>query len=54
MRTVSKHPNVIKLYETYVGEKTYYFVMELIEGGTMWEDIKRRAYKENLYNANET
>lgn len=29
---LSDHPNVIKLYETFEGENTYYFVMEIVEG----------------------
>jgi serine/threonine protein kinase len=32
MRTLTNHPNVIKLYETFEGDNTYYFVMEIVEG----------------------
>lgn len=32
MRTLDDHPNVIKLYETFEGENTYYLVMEIVEG----------------------
>lgn len=32
MRTLYDHPNVIKLYETFEGENTYYLVMEIVEG----------------------
>lgn len=32
MRTLTNHPNVIKLYEIFEGENTYYFIMELVEG----------------------
>jgi len=33
------HPNVIKLYETYEDTKYLYLVMELCEGGELFDKI---------------
>lgn len=43
MRSVNDHPNVIKLVEVYEGENTFYFVMEISEGPSLYEEIKRHA-----------
>jgi serine/threonine protein kinase len=32
MRQLTNHANIIKLYETFEGENTFYFVMEIVEG----------------------
>ena len=40
LRRVSNHANVIKLYETFEGESTYYLLMELVEGITLYDQIK--------------
>jgi len=33
------HPNVIKLYETYEDSKNIYLVMEMCEGGELFDRI---------------
>ena len=43
MRTLCNHDNIIKLYETFEGENTYYFVMEILEGASLYDEIKRHA-----------
>lgn len=43
MRAVSDHENVIKLYEVYEGENTFYFVMEISEGPSLYDEIKKHA-----------
>ena len=41
MRKVNEHNNVIKLYEVFEGENTYYFVMELSNGCSLYDEIKK-------------
>jgi len=43
MRALSYHDNIIKLYETFEGENTYYYVMELLEGACLYDDIKKHS-----------
>jgi calcium/calmodulin-dependent protein kinase I len=43
MRNLNEHPNVIKLYEVFEGESNIYFVMEIIEGTSLYEEIKKRS-----------
>lgn len=43
MRAITDHPNIIKLYEVFEGENTYYFVMELSEGNSLYDEIKAHA-----------
>lgn len=43
MRNLRGHPNVIKLYEVFEGEQTFYFVMEILEGTSLYEEIKKHA-----------
>jgi calcium-dependent protein kinase len=43
MRTLTNHPNVIKLYETFEGDNTYYFVMEIVEGTSLYDEIKNHS-----------
>lgn len=43
MRAITGHPNVINLYETYEGENTYYFVMEIVEGTSLYDEIKKHS-----------
>ncbi len=40
MRTLSEHHNVIKLKEVFEGESTFYFVMEILEGKSLYDEIK--------------
>ena len=42
MRRLKNHPNVIKLFEVFEGESTFYFVMEIVEGISLYEKIKRQ------------
>ena len=43
MREITEHENVIKLHETFEGENTFYFVMELIEGTSLYDEIKNHS-----------
>ncbi|EGR28158.1 protein kinase domain protein [Ichthyophthirius multifiliis] len=44
MRNICDNPNIIKLYETFEGENTFYFVMEIIENCTsLYEDVKKHS-----------
>jgi len=45
MRAVD-HENVIKLYEVYETEKSIYLVLELIQGKSLQEMLKKQAFKE--------
>ena len=33
------HPNIIKVYETYMDKMYFHFVMELLEGGDLFDKI---------------
>ena len=43
MRGITEHNNVIKLHETFEGENTYYFVMEIVEGTSLYDEIKKHS-----------
>ena len=40
------HEHVIKLYEVYETEKSIYLVLELIQGKSLQELLKKQAFKE--------
>lgn len=40
MRATTDHMNIIKLFEVFEGENTYYFIMELCEGNSLYDEIK--------------
>lgn len=42
----ANHENVIKLYEVYETEKSIYLVLELIQGKSMQEVLKKSNFKE--------
>lgn len=46
MRTLD-HENVIKLYEVYETEKSIYLVLELIQGKSLQEVLKKGMFKDN-------
>lgn len=39
-KSVSAHPNVVKLYEVFEESDTVYMVMELAEGGELFDKIE--------------
>ena len=41
------HPNIVKLYEVYDQAEFYVMVMELCEGGELFQKIVKRTIKEN-------
>jgi serine/threonine protein kinase len=40
LQMLRKHPNVIRLYETFEDRQCYYLVLELCQGGRLFEHIK--------------
>lgn len=36
------HPNIIKIYETYMDKEYYHFVMENCDGGDLYERIQKK------------
>ena len=43
MRNLCDHPNVIKLFEVFEGENTFYFVMEIVESTSLYDDVKKHS-----------
>lgn len=43
LRTVGSHPGVVSLKDTFEDEKSVHLVMELCEGGELFERIKQRS-----------
>jgi len=43
------HENVIKLYEVFETEKSIYLVLELIQGRSLQEMLKKQVFKEEAY-----
>lgn len=43
MRGIKEHPNLIKFEEAFEGENTFYLVMEIVEGISLYDEIKRHA-----------
>jgi len=39
--SVTDHPNIVRLYETFEDEDTLYFVMEKCSGGDLWQNVLR-------------
>jgi calcium-dependent protein kinase len=35
------HPNIIKLYEVYDWKNCYYLILELCEGGELFDQIRQ-------------
>lgn len=50
MRVVN-HPNIIKLYEVFVSNEFIYAVLEYLQGGNLFEELKaaRRLPKDDQY-----
>ncbi|KAL4442863.1 hypothetical protein ABPG74_010752 [Tetrahymena malaccensis] len=42
MQTVGNHPNLLEFIGSYEGENTYYVAMGLIEGNSLYNEIKKR------------
>lgn len=40
MRQVDNYENIIKLHEVYQGDNTFYLVMDLLEGPSLYDEIK--------------
>lgn len=36
------HPNIIKIHETYMDDQQFHFVMELLEGGDLFDKIQKK------------
>ena len=49
MRTLVNHPNVIKLKEVFEGENTYYLVMDLSEGNSLYDELKYSLNRIKLF-----
>ena len=46
MRNIT-HENIIQLYEVYESEKSIYLVLELIQGKSLQETLKKSTFKES-------
>ena len=40
MRALPNHKNLVKLKEVFEGENTYYLVMDISEGNSLYDEIK--------------
>lgn len=40
------HPNIVRLYENYEDSRFYHIVMELCEGGELWDSIAAKGHYE--------
>ncbi|KAJ2961994.1 hypothetical protein NQZ79_g2759 [Umbelopsis isabellina] len=50
LKQISAHPNIVQLYESYLSpNKEFYFVMEYINGGNMYQLIKSRRDEETSF-----
>ena len=45
MRALPDHKNIVKLREVYEGENTYYLVMDISEGKSLYDEIKSHQEK---------
>ena len=45
MRALPDHKNIVKLREVYEGENTYYLVMDISEGKSLYDEIKSHQVK---------
>lgn len=43
MRSIDPHPSLLKLYETFDTERNLYLVLELVEGGELFERILQKG-----------
>jgi len=43
MRKLSPHQGIINLYEIYEGDNNIYLVMDLAEGGSLYNEMKARS-----------
>ena len=48
MSTVD-HPNIVKLYEIYESQRSFYLIMELCKGGELLKKINKRIKYNNIY-----
>ena len=46
------HPNILKIYEYFVNEKYYYFIMEYVSGGELYQQIYEMQYYDESTAAN--
>jgi serine/threonine protein kinase len=55
LKKMSKHPNIVQLYETFLGpSKDFYFVMEYVNGGNMYQFINDRKESRTRIKSAET
>jgi len=41
MRSLPNHKNLVKLKEVFEGENTFYLVMDISEGNSLYDEIKK-------------
>lgn len=46
------HPNILKIFEYFVNEKYYYFIMEYVSGGELYQQIYEMQYYDESTAAN--
>ena len=44
MRALSPQNNIINLYEVYEGDNNIYLIIDLAEGGSLYNEMKTRKY----------
>lgn len=44
MRCLSPFPNIVNLHEVYEGNNNIYLIMDLAEGGSLFNEMKSRKY----------
>ena len=42
MRTLSPHSGIINLHEVYEGDNNIYLIMDLAQGGSLYNEMKNR------------
>lgn len=44
MRALTPHEQIVNLHEVYEGDNNIYLIMDLAEGGSLYNEMKNRKY----------